>query len=74
MNLGFGMPGIFELLIIGCVLAIPVAVVLIVLLSQRRTFTHDPHNPNLRPCPDCGRQISIRANTCPHCGGPVKGG
>ncbi len=29
-------------------------------------------NPNLRPCPDCGRYISVRANACPQCGGPAK--
>jgi len=25
----------------------------------------------LRPCPDCGHQVSSRANRCPNCGGPL---
>lgn len=28
-------------------------------------------NPNLEPCPDCGRPVSLRAPTCPHCGCPL---
>lgn len=30
-------------------------------------------NPNLRPCPDCGRGISKRAAFCPGCGCPRPG-
>ena len=25
----------------------------------------------LKPCPDCGRQVSERARRCPQCGGPL---
>src|SRR5438128_12132952 len=25
-------------------------------------------NPNLRRCADCGKDVSIRAEFCPHCG------
>jgi uncharacterized membrane protein YvbJ len=25
----------------------------------------------LRACPDCGHQVSSRANRCPQCGGPL---
>jgi hypothetical protein len=25
----------------------------------------------LRSCPDCERQVSARAPTCPHCGAPI---
>lgn len=25
----------------------------------------------LKPCPDCGHQVSYRANKCPQCGGPL---
>lgn len=28
-------------------------------------------NPNLLPCPDCGRQVSRRAASCPSCGCPI---
>ncbi len=24
--------------------------------------------PNLRPCPDCGKEVSVNAAFCPHCG------
>src|SRR5262245_66293800 len=26
---------------------------------------------NLRPCPDCGHQISLLASSCPSCGRPL---
>ena len=65
-------PGILELLIIAFMLGIPLIVVFIVLAIQRRTGTDQSKNPNLRPCPDCGHYISLRANICPQCGGPVK--
>jgi hypothetical protein len=26
---------------------------------------------NLKPCPDCGHEVSLRANRCPQCGGPL---
>lgn len=32
----------------------------------------DPAPSSLRECPDCKKQISIRALTCPSCGAPVK--
>ena len=25
-------------------------------------------------CPDCGRRVSPRAPSCPHCGAPLKNG
>ena len=28
-------------------------------------------NPRLMNCPDCGREVSIRAASCPHCGCPI---
>ena len=71
--LAFFMPGILELMVIACVLGIPLLVVAIVLSTQRRTGTDQSKNPNLRPCPDCGHDVSVRANTCPQCGGLVKG-
>lgn len=29
-------------------------------------------NPNLTNCKDCGREISKRADKCPHCGAPTE--
>src|SRR5436190_18171964 len=26
---------------------------------------------NLRRCPDCGKEVSVHAESCPHCGAPV---
>ncbi len=35
-----------------------------------------PPGPNfaatLKPCPDCGREVSRRALLCPHCGAPAR--
>ena len=67
--------GVLELLIILGVLGVVVGgVVLAVVLGTQRSKTSSSGNPNLRPCPDCGRYISIRATTCPQCGAPVKAG
>ena len=68
-----GMPGIPELLIIGLILVVVVAVLMaivfsIVILSRRRPGG----NHNLKPCPDCGRLLSLRATACPHCGCPLQ--
>lgn len=30
-----------------------------------------PPNPNLSPCPDCGRLVSHQAASCPQCGRPL---
>jgi hypothetical protein len=27
--------------------------------------------PLVRPCPDCGGKVSVRASSCPHCGAPT---
>jgi hypothetical protein len=68
----FFAPGPIELLVIGFLcfasLIVPVGVVIAVLLVRRRSR----NNPNLRPCRDCGRPLSIRAASCPHCGCPMK--
>lgn len=29
-----------------------------------------PTTPSLRPCPDCGKEVSLSALTCPQCGHP----
>jgi hypothetical protein len=68
--------GIIELVIILAVLGLIGAIVagLVLSLATRRPGGLSGNNPNLRPCPDCGHFISVRAAACPHCGGPVKGG
>jgi hypothetical protein len=52
--------------------ALLISIALIVTLKSTR-WNADADNPNLRPCPDCGRYISVRAAVCPSCGGPIKG-
>jgi hypothetical protein len=54
--------------------AVAAAIALLVFWGVRLSSSRHAGNPNLHPCPDCGRQISVRATTCPHCGGPVKCG
>lgn len=64
-----GFPGPVELMIIGVMLLVPVAIV-VALIRSRKPLGN---NPNLRPCPDCGRFVSLRATTCPQCGCPLQG-
>ena len=61
-------------LVIPAALAIVVVMVIVgvVIAVTRRSEPSQANNPNLAPCPDCGLPISIRATTCPHCGGPVQ--
>ena len=54
--------------------AVAAAIALLLFLGVRSSSSRHDGNPNLRPCPDCAKYISVRAVTCPHCGGPVKGG
>jgi predicted amidophosphoribosyltransferase len=28
--------------------------------------------PKLKPCPDCGKEVSVNAVSCPHCGRKLK--
>ena len=65
-------PGILELLIIACVLGIPILVMAVILVTNRQSRAQYTQNPNLRPCSDCGRYVSVRASTCPGCGGPLQ--
>jgi hypothetical protein len=65
--------GILELLIVLVLLGglVGAAVFVVVVFSQR-SGSSQANNPNLQPCPDCGRLISVRAATCPGCGSPIK--
>jgi hypothetical protein len=64
----FGLPGVFELLIVAGFVLIPV--VLIISLVRRKNLTYT--SGKLAPCPDCYQPVSRRAQTCPHCGAPLK--
>ena len=63
-----------ELLILGLfcfvVPLVVVGVVLVVVMTNSKRTS--PQNANLIPCPDCGRQVSPAAASCPHCGRPFK--
>jgi len=73
MPVMFGI-GALETAVISGVLAFAGAfVVTLVMVATNRSSSKHLNNPNLRPCPDCKHFISVRAATCPHCGGPVKG-
>jgi len=62
--------GLLLILVLFCVVVGGVS--LVVFFVCRSSGSSQANNPNLAPCPDCGRLISIRATTCPHCGGPVR--
>lgn len=72
----FGMPGAFELMILGVialfVVGVPVVVIVAVLASAKGRGTHLHSMQSLVPCPDCGRALSPLAETCPNCGRPMK--
>ncbi len=74
--LAFAISGSFELLfilIIGLIVLVPAAVAvvaLVIVFSRSRNRSAD--DPNLTPCPDCGRLVSLRAATCPQCGCPLQ--
>ena len=62
-----------ELLIVGAVALVvlggPVIALVILYFALRKKPM--PSNPNLTPCPDCGRLVSHLAASCPQCGRPM---
>ena len=69
MVTNLGVPGWFELLLVGGFLLIPLVVIaLVVVLATRGSQSN---NPNLRQCPDCRWAVSIHATACPRCGCPM---
>ena len=64
--------GILELIIVVAVLGVLVAVPAAIVVAVVAKGSGKRDNPNLHPCPDCGKFISVRAVTCPGCGAPVK--
>ena len=64
-----GVPGIMELLILLALFGlIVVPIILVIFFAVRRSGSTPSAGPNLRPCPDCGAPISLRARTCPRGG------
>ena len=65
----FGAPGPMEMLIIGLMclmfLAVPAIVITVVLVANRR-------RPNVVPCPHCGAAAPPWAEFCPSCGQPIR--
>ena len=70
--LAFWTPGPLELIIIGIMGLVLSAVVVALVVALNRTREASGNNPNLKPCPDCGRFVSLRATTCPQCGCPLQ--
>lgn len=65
----FGLSPI-ELMIVG--LLCPGVVAAGVVVALRSAIRNPaPPNPNLAPCPDCGRLVSRQATNCPQCGRPL---
>jgi len=64
----FGMPGWIEIILgLMCLGVLGGFFAVVIVLTTKKAS----ENPNLAPCPDCGRQISRLAETCPHCGRPL---
>ncbi len=72
MGAFIGFPGIFEMLIVGVLIGVPMLVAIVVLFTTLGRRNQVISNPNLKPCPDCHNAVSLRAQCCPHCGCPLK--
>jgi len=59
-----------ELVVMGVIFAMLVAVPLLVVLVILKVVRKTAAAPGLVPCRACGRAVSARAGTCPHCGEP----
>jgi hypothetical protein len=69
----FFMPGPVEMIVIGVFVIIPIAVIVGLFVAVTMSRKGPGKNPNLTPCPDCGRFVSLRATACPQCGCPLQG-
>ena len=70
-----GAPGPMEVVIvvaIGLIVLLPIVIgigaVVFAISSSRRRNAPQSTKPHLMPCPDCGKEVSLKAVTCPHCG------
>ena len=70
--LAFWTPGPLELIIVGIMGLVLSAVVIALVVVLKGSRNASGNNPNLKPCPDCGRFVSLRATTCPQCGCPLQ--
>ena len=68
MTLAFYSPGPLEMIIVAVMAFGPLVAVGVLLYFF---LGHRKPNPNLIPCPDCGRHISRSAVACPGCGRPM---
>ena len=66
-----GVPGPMEIIIILAVVGVIVGIVLVAVRAGSRSGPGPTYNPNLYPCPDCGRMVSRQAPNCPKCGKPL---
>ena len=57
-------------LFFGTCLAAGAALAMFIAAANKKN--RPPTSPNLAPCPDCYQPVSVRAQTCPHCGAPLK--
>ena len=69
----FFMPGPMEMMVIAAIALIPIGVVVGLFVVVTMNRKPSGNNPNLTPCPDCGRFVSLRATACPQCGCPLQG-
>ncbi len=60
------------LLLLLCVGLLGVAILAgVLVLLSKKARSERARNPNLTPCPDCGRYVSRIAPDCPQCGRPL---
>lgn len=70
--LAFAMPGIFELLILGFIFVfVPITIAAVVVVSVKYSRNRSGANSKFRPCPGCGKSVSMHDNVCPQCGSPL---
>jgi uncharacterized membrane protein len=60
---------ILVVLVVAGLAVVGGVIALVVLAASKRQ--DGSANPNLFPCPDCGRHVSRLAASCPNCGRPL---
>ena len=59
------------MIVLGLGILSAAILVAVLLLISRKARSERARNPNLTPCPDCGRYVSRVAPNCPQCGRPI---
>ncbi len=67
-----GIPSVLEFLILAMVVGVVAVIAVAAVVSSTGRKNRPVEGGKLAPCPDCHGAISQRAQTCPHCGAPVK--